>query len=76
MIVKSLQIWSAKPHGIGIIPSLEMAKWTEIKAAQEKIKGYLSNAYENENPGKLRHTNNTEILLKSGAVRFTSVPPP
>lgn len=39
LIVKYLQICSANPHGIGVIPNLEMAKWRKIKAAQEKIKG-------------------------------------
>lgn len=39
LIVKYLQICLANPHGIGVIPNLEMAKWRKIKAAQEKIKG-------------------------------------
>lgn len=39
VIVKYLQICLANPHGIGMIPNLEIAKWREIKAAQEKIKG-------------------------------------
>lgn len=38
VIVKYLQICSANPHGIAVIPNLEMAKWGEIKGAPEKIK--------------------------------------
>ena len=38
VIVKYLQICSANPHGIALIPNLEMPKWGEIKAAPGKIK--------------------------------------
>lgn len=66
----NLQICSANPRGIGVIPNLEMAKCKEIKAAQQKIKGSLSNVYENEKHGKLKPTNNTETLVKGRAIWF------
>lgn len=39
MIVTYFQICLGNPHGIDVIPNLEMAEWREIKAAKEKIKG-------------------------------------
>lgn len=67
MIVKYLQLCSANPHGIAVIPNLERAKCREIKVAQYKIKGSLANIYKNENHGKLKPTDKTEMLLKPRA---------
>lgn len=75
MIVKNLQLCSANPHGIAVVPNLERAKCREIKAAQYKIKGLLANIYKNENHGKLKPTDKTEMLLKPRATCFAHLLP-
>lgn len=74
-IVKYLQLCSANPPGIAVIPNLERAKCTEIKAAPNEIKGWLANIWKNENHGKLKPTDKTEMLLKPRATCCARLPP-